>query len=427
MGYINYINDMIPVTFALRPCQQRALVAMEKYTHGQIIAPTGAGKSIVISKDIERHLVNQTHKVIVVVAPRILLANQLCEEFVSSLNGVVEFVPGHVHSGETYHWSSTKSSKIAAFADLRLVCNTNIILFTTYNSLGRIVESEIPIDVIYYDEAHNAVQRNFFENVLNIDAKRYYFFTATPKHTHSAVGRGMNNSTVYGPVLVNIPAPELVKSGAILPPEVSAYEIDIERQKGQFSYENDRDMLINLVDDLDTVGAKILVAAPSSKIMFNLLTKTNILNEFHNRGYDVLHITSKYGAYVNKSKVNREQFFDTFNTWGKDPNRKFVIFHYSILSEGINVNGLTHTVFLRQLDVIQMAQTIGRVIRLNKDDANDIASGKIAAGDFQMYRKPSGKVIVPVFKNYGGATIRRLQSLVDTIFVKGLPAISTTA
>jgi len=329
---------MTPVTVVLRSCQQRALAAMFDNTHGQIIAPTGAGKSIIIAKDIERHLKDQIHKVIVVVAPRILLANQLCEEFITLLNGVVEYVPGHVHSGETYHWSNTKPEQIAAFVDLRLTCNTNVILFTTYNSLGRIVESGIPIDVIYYDEAHNAVQRNFFQSVLNIDAKRYYFFTATPKHTRSPMGRGMNNRMVYGPILVNIPAPELVNSGSILPPEVSAYEVDIERQKGQFSYENDRDMLVNF-----------------------------------------------------------------------------------------NVHGLTHTVFLRQLDIIQMAQTVGRVIRLNKDDADDIACGKITPGKFEMYRKPSGKVIVPVFKNYGAPTIKRLQSIVETIFVKGLPAISTTA
>ena len=111
--------------------------------------------------------------------------------------------------------------------------------------------------------------------------------------------------------------------------------------------------------------------------MFSLLTKTKIMDFFNDKGYDVLHITSKYGAYVNKNKVNREEFFETFNEWGKDANRKFVIFHYSILSEGINVHGLTHTVFLRQLDVIQMAQTVGRVIRLHKDDADALACGTI--------------------------------------------------
>lgn len=378
-------------------------------------------------KDTERRLLAaETPQTIVVVAPRILLANQLCDEFWSALNGTVDAAVIHIHSGETSFNSSTKVDAIKCHDAVCKTVGTHQLIFTTYNSLRRVVESEINIDVIYYDEAHNAVQRNFFESVLEVESKHYYFFTATPKHTRSPHGRGMNNSMVFGPIICNVAAPDLVQGGYILPPEVQSYEVDIERVKGQFSYESDKDTLTNLINDIDADGNKILVAAPSSKIMFNLLSKTNILQFFHDKGYDVLHITSKYGAYVNKNKVNREQFFDTFNAWGKDPDRKFVIFHYSILSEGINVHGLTHCVFLRQLDVIQMAQTVGRVIRLHKDDADALACGTINPGEFHLYRKPSGKVIVPVFKNYGAPTIKRLQNLVNTIFVKGLPAVSVT-
>jgi len=411
----------------LRPHQQRALAALENNAYGQVIVPTGGGKTLVMIKDTERRLLAATTpQTIVVVAPRILLANQLCDEFWNALNGVVNAEMFHVHSGETSFGSSTKVQQIQCHHGVCKSAGIHEIIFTTYNSLRRIVESDIDIDCIYYDEAHNAVRRDFFESVLNVESKSYYFFTATPKHTRNAYGRGMNNSTVYGPVLESVPAPELINNGSILAPEVISYEVDFERVKGQFSYESDKDTLTNLIEDIDADGNKILVAAPSSKVMFNLLSKTTVLDFFHEKGYDVLHITSKYGAYVNKTKVNREQFFDTFNAWGKDPNRKFVIFHYSILSEGINVHGLTHCVFLRQLDVIQMAQTVGRVIRLNKDDAADIACGKIIPGKFDMYRKSCGKVIVPVFKNYGAHTIKRLQNLVETIFVKGLPAVSVT-
>lgn len=411
----------------LRPHQQRALAALENNAYGQVIVPTGGGKTLVMIKDTERRLLAaETPQTIVVVAPRILLANQLCDEFWSALNGTVNAEMFHVHSGETSFASSTKVQQIQCHHAVCKTAGIHEIIFTTYNSLRRIVESDIDIDCIYYDEAHNAVRRDFFESVLNVESKSYYFFTATPKHTRNSYGRGMNNSTVYGPVLENVPAPELLNNGSILAPEVISYEVDFERVKGQFSYESDKDTLTNLIEDIDADGNKILVAAPSSKVMFNLLSKTTVLDFFHEKGYDVLHITSKYGAYVNKTKVNREQFFDTFNAWGKDPDRKFVIFHYSILSEGINVHGLTHCVFLRQLDVIQMAQTVGRVIRLNKDDAADIACGKIIPGNFDMYRKSCGKVIVPVFKNYGAHTIKRLQNLVETIFVKGLPAVSVT-
>jgi hypothetical protein len=77
------------------------------------------------------------------------------------------------------------------------------------------------------------------------------------------------------------------------------------------------------------------------------------------------------------------------------------------------------------MPIIEMAQTVGRVIRMDKDDAKDIASGKIPAGACHLYRKQFGNVIVPVFTNYGSAIAKRLQTVVDTIFVQGLPAIST--
>jgi hypothetical protein len=74
-----------------------------------------------------------------------------------------------------------------------------------------------------------------------------------------------------------------------------------------------------------------------------------------------------------------------------------------------------------------MAQTIGRVIRIHKDDAADIASGKIPAGKVAFYRKPTGYVTVPVHTNHGTQIAKRLQAVVDTIFIKGIPAHSLVA
>ena len=186
--------------------------------------------------------------------------------------------------------------------------------------------------------------------------------------------------------------------------------------------------MLEIIDNLDdTSGQKILVAAPSSKIIWGMVSATTMLQELSERGYDVLHITSKHGAYVNKTKVNREVFFDTLTAWGKDPNRKFVVFHYSILSEGMNVPGLTHCVLLRNLNIVEMAQTIGRVIRMNPADARDIAEGNLIPGDLGNYRKPFGFVTVPIYGNYGAQIQKRLQTVVDAIFVKGIPPTSIIA
>lgn len=413
----------------LRPHQQRALDIMQKHSHGRIIIPTGGGKTLIAIKDLERRLLAaHTPKTVVVVAPRILLANQLCEEFWSALNGTVDAIVGHVHSGETDHWHSTKPREIHLMRDMCHATGSHCILFTTYQSLNRIVESEIDVDFAYFDEAHNSVRRDFFPTVGEVSniAQCAYFFTATPKYHRSPYANGMNNTGVYGEELISVPAPELVAGGCILPPTITSHKVDFARQKSHAAADNDRQVLLDIIGDLDDAHAqKILVAAPNTKVLWRLLSKTDVIHHFTQLGYDVMHITAKHGAYVNDQKVGREVFFNTLTDWGQDPNRKFIIFHYSILAEGINCPGLTHTILLRCLPIIEMAQTIGRVIRLDKDDAADIASGKIPAGQCQFYRKKTGFVTVPVFSNYGQRTEQRLQNVIDNIFVKGIAATET--
>ncbi len=142
----------------LRPHQEKALEALARHSKGQIIVPTGGGKTLIAIKDAVRRL-ESSFKTIIVVAPRILLAEQLSSEFLEEIENVKVM---HVHSGETYHYSTTNSHKIR-------VWNNNTvgrkIIFTTYHSLHRIQESYAHLDTIYFDEAHNSVQKNFIESV----------------------------------------------------------------------------------------------------------------------------------------------------------------------------------------------------------------------------------------------------------------------
>ena len=175
---------------------------------------------------------------------------------------------------------------------------------------------------------------------------------------------------------------------------------------------------------MDIHSPKILVSAPTTRIMWNMLTQTDTQDWIYREGYDIMHITSKHGAYINKKKVGREEFFKTLTDWGKDDNKKFIIFHYSILSEGINVPGLTHSVMLRNLPTIEMAQTIGRVIRIHQQDVDDMKSGKISAGQYNLYRKKFGQIVVPMTGKYGKRIADRLQSVVSYIFIEGIPPLA---
>ena len=94
------------------------------------------------------------------------------------------------------------------------------------------------------------------------------------------------------------------------------------------------------------------------------------------------------------------------------------------MSEGINVHGLTNVVLLRNLSTVEMAQTIGRVIRLDSVDRQRVSDGTLQPRAYHNYRKPTGFISIPVYNNYGKATAKRVQATVDTIFTKGRPATS---
>ena len=85
----------------LRDHQLSILNTLQDNRKGQVIVPTGGGKTMCMIEDAKYHLqFNSTPKTIVVVAPRILLAQQLCEDFLELIDNVDVL---HVHSGETHH------------------------------------------------------------------------------------------------------------------------------------------------------------------------------------------------------------------------------------------------------------------------------------------------------------------------------------
>ena len=68
--------------FKLRNHQLEVLNTLQENRKGQIIVPTGGGKTICMIEDAKYQFqFNSISKTIVVVAPRILLAQQLCEDF----------------------------------------------------------------------------------------------------------------------------------------------------------------------------------------------------------------------------------------------------------------------------------------------------------------------------------------------------------
>ena len=407
MPYTIFI-DGTTLTITLRPHQQRITDRMLAYNKGQIIVPTGGGKTLTMIMDAQSSMNSIDNGVTtVVVAPRILLAEQLCSEFMEVIdpdNSDPYLHVMHVHSGETHYTSTTNADKINVYANCARNMGENCIIFTTYNSLHRIMEADIEVNNIYFDEAHNSVKKNFFPatEYFAENADRCYFYTATPKHSLTPKKPGMNWS-VYGQVLANIPAPELVEGGYILPPKVVVKQLPLVKGR-KVMYAEDADNLLETIDDNNI--DKTLICARTTKQIMGLISQSDFCMQLADRGYSWMTITSKTGAIIDGKKVNREEFFNTLNTWGKDGTKKFVVIHHSILSEGINVSGLEAVIFMRNMDYIGISQSIGRVIRLGSTE------------------KTFGLVCIPTYDTVGISTAKKVQAVVDVVFNQGQPAIS---
>ena len=384
------------MTVTLRPHQQRGIDRMDEFNKGQLIFPTGAGKTLVGIMDAQKRFSIKVPRTIVVVAPRILLAEQLSAEYLEHITNANVL---HVHSGETRHFSTTKSDRIKLFVDMCQTVREHVLIFTTYNSLGRVMESGINVDTIYFDEAHNSVKRNFFPATEHYsqEANRCYFFTATRKTSVTVMKPGMNDTAVYGDVICHVSAPELVEGGYILPPKVKVIDMEkVDRHSITPNLESAN--ILTTIDDINI--KKVLVCAKTTKQLTNIFL-TDFAYQLEKRGYSYLYITAKTGAVIDGKKVSREKFFETLNAWGKDSDKKFVVLHRSILSEGINVSQLEAVIFMRNMDVIEMTQTVGRVLRKGGDD------------------KTYGFCVVPVYSKVGVSTQRGLQTVIDTVFEKG--------
>jgi len=202
-----------------------------------------------------------------------------------------------------------------------------------------------------------------------------------------------------------------------LPPKVVVKQLPMVNDK-QVVFSRDSDNLLETIDNCKSVNVidglvdgsnnlkKVLICARTTKQIVGLISQSDFCQQLSERGYSWMIITSKTGAIIDGKKVNREVFFDTLNAWGKDSSKKFVVLHHSILSEGINVNGLEAVIFMRNMDYIGISQSIGRVIRL---------------GDKS---KTFGLVCIPTYDKVGISTARKVQAVVDTVFEKGQPAIS---
>ncbi len=100
----------------------------------------------------------------------------------------------------------------------------------------------------------------------------------------------MNDTKVYGQVIVNVPAPKLVDQGYILPPKVEVYKSRLLR-KDEIYADVESEQMLNAIDRLEV--DKVLICAKSTKQITGLTSQSDFCYELNVRGYNWMYITAK--------------------------------------------------------------------------------------------------------------------------------------
>jgi superfamily II DNA or RNA helicase len=334
---------------------------------GRIVVPTGGGKTFIEAAVIDYQRANNSEtRIHLVLAPRILLANQLIGEYrkFSGLDyRVIAFHSGHYEpEDETIRWKEANTTRVAdveqAYKDA-VKNNQDLVVFSTYHSCEKL--AGINFDTMIADESQYCVAENFNESIKKLTARVKLFFTATERFTASVKGKGLNNESVYGRRLYYISPATLIQLNLIVPPrlhvmygETRSEEASIVSEVLEMAKEQD------VLTRPDLGFSKILFAMKGTddvKTIEDNITKIRKAMPDH----DVFTITSKSGANINGAKIRREEFITELKN-----RENCLIFHYDILSEGIDVDGITGVCLMRNLGLAKLLQTIGRAVRTYK-------------------------------------------------------------
>ena len=370
------------IIMKLYPHQQTMIQSLSENDRGWLSCPTGGGKTFTFITDARRFL--NPGNVVVVAAPQLLLSQQLFNEFDKHLQDV-NFMWRQISSeGKTFERDrstlkfrvippkspTTVVDEISDTYRIAQKAQLPLILFVTYDSLNRIVSSGIPIEATYYDEAHNACSSDHFNAVEQISqtSKKNYFFTATPKYSHSVTGAGMKNVDVYGEQIANVKFADLVNLGVIVRPHLHLQLSNV-NSSNLDEVSLDIDTIMETVNTYETehceTGAhKILVACRGTENIQKI--RKGLMKWANKKGYDLLSVDSVNGGYINEQKLGNQKskFIQKLDKLGSDLTQKMIVLHYDMLGEGIDVKAFTGTLFLRNISSkIKATQAMGRVIR----------------------------------------------------------------
>lgn len=442
---------------------------------GQFIYPTGSGKTFIEAMTIANHIKknNGAFGIYMVIAPRIMLADQLLEELASYLvnDNQIPLEIFSLHSGKVKakgdlvkEWTRSTKNQLdfegEGFTEKQMVALTQLnqrkiiekfphmkysniaggtsvndlveainrakggnnfarvnsskplIVFSTYHSGENIVaaceRTNTNIEILICDEAHNALAKEFDYVHYITQAKNRYYFTATQRITRGEGGRGMQNEELFGKRMGEMSPAEAVNRGIIVRPRCHVVGIN-EMMPEQMHRDCEETAKIDIASieeafkhhaKMVNFGAKMLVSARGVKNIKMIVEGSNYFENLRtSMNVKIFSIASAANmTRINGQIVERSEFMHEMKKMNDDQHA--IIIHYDILSEGIDVPGITGIMPLRPLNLSKFLQTLGRATRKHKLDKSNPdlkTDAKLFPNWMNDYIKPFAWVIIPYY------------------------------
>lgn len=338
---------------------------------GRFIYPTGAGKTVIQNLILREMISASGAGIHIVVAPRIVLVNQLLSEYRELLG--TTYVAMAFHSGnkeldyEKINWverSTTKANEVLKQHERAKKLGKDLVVFSTYHSLCKLVGTGLIFDTLIADESQYCIREDNFGDVRDLKAAVKLFFTATERH---GIGeRSNDNEEVFGPVIGQETVAKLIEQKFLVRPVlhvVSGKRCD--KELDSFVDEAAHVARFQRMEVHKKMSSRTLFACSNTKDVKSIVDHIGLVKK-KLPDHDVFTIVSDsaYSSRVNGEKVSRDEFMNDLHFCQNNA----MIFHYDILSEGIDIDGITGCAIMRRMGHAKLVQTIGRCLRVFKKD-----------------------------------------------------------
>jgi superfamily II DNA or RNA helicase len=415
----------------LRTHQNEALYALQGFNIGQINLPTGTGKTYVQKhihvEDMLAKTQNNQTGVYVIAAHRLALCTQLFNEILGlvipcGIKADMLYVGSDRYNFDALNQKyqdkgfaiagidgnqTTSSFTVAEKVAEAQAKGFHTIIVSTYHSFHRL-EKLSKIDICTFDEAHTTTEERFTENINLIKPiiEKQYFFTATRKVF--GTDGGQNDFDFYGNVLYEMSPKEAIELGEIVRPRIHAINTDIS-DVSEIDSDNMPMMVKTITEaflhhkakvkefsaDPNNIGAKLLVTVNGLKELHGIHGDESFRAWCSSDNVNTFAFSSDAGDFYNFQSCSRQYALEKMNELKN--NEEAILFHYDILTEGIDLPAITGVLVLRDLPTAKLLQNIGRGARLLKSDRIKLYADEFKPHEVTKMTKPYCWVIIPEY------------------------------